>query len=130
MTAIGIRTGHHTERGKLHLDQAALRTALERDSGAVAGLFTKVAERLHDSLESGVREIRAQAGGTSGFNIVDNSVIGQQMRRINDRITRENTRISRVEERHWRQFTALERAMDRMNSQSAWLAQQFAAPQQ
>jgi len=129
MTAIGIRTGHHTERGKLHLDQQALRTALETDSSAVAGLFTRVAARLRTSLDSGVREITAQAGGTSGFNIVDNSVIGQQMRRLNDRITRENTRISRVEERHWRQFTALERAMDRMNSQSAWLAQQFAAPQ-
>jgi len=130
MTAIGIRTGPHTERGKLHLDQQALRTALETDSGAVASLFTRVAARLRTALDSGVREITAQAGGTSGFNIVDNSVIGQQMRRLNDRITRENDRISRVEERHWRQFTALERAMDRMNSQSAWLAQQFAAPQQ
>jgi len=129
MTAIGIRTGHHSERGKLHLDQQALRTALEQDSTAVAGLFTSVAARLRTSLDSGVREITAQAGGTIGFNIVDNSVIGQQMRRLNDRITRENTRIARVEERHWRQFTALERAMDRMNSQSAWLAQQFAAPQ-
>jgi len=129
MTAIGIRTGSHTERGKLHLDQQALRTALETDSGAVASLFTRVAARLRTALDSGVREITAQAGGTSGFNIVDNSVIGQQMRRLNDRITRENDRISRVEERHWRQFTALERAMDRMNSQSAWLAQQFAAPQ-
>ncbi|MBS4054455.1 MAG: flagellar filament capping protein FliD [Thermaerobacter sp.] len=130
MTAIGITTRHHTERGRLHLDENVLQRELEKDAGAVEALFRGVATRLRTALDSGVREINLQAGGTSGFNLADNSVIGQQMRRLDERIGRENDRIARVEERHWRQFTALERAMDRMNSQSAWLSQQFAAPSQ
>ena len=129
MSAIGIRTVNHTERGRLHIDNTTLRSELERDSAAVQDLFTKVAGRLRTALDGGVREMTAQAGSATGFTLADSSVIGQQMRRISDRITRENDRIARVEERHWRQFTALERAMDRMNSQSAWLAQQFAQPQ-
>lgn len=128
MSAIGIRTGNHTERGRLHIDNTTLRGALEKDSAAVQDLFTKVAGRMRTALEAGVREMTDQAGSATGVTLADSSVIGQQMRRISDRIARENDRIARVEDRLWRQFTALERAMDRMNSQSAWLAQQFAQP--
>ena len=34
-------------------------------------------------------------------------------------------RLQRTEERLWRQFTALEMAIDQMNAQSMWLTQQF-----
>ena len=30
-----------------------------------------------------------------------------------------------VENRYWKQFTAMEKAIQQMNAQSAWLAQQF-----
>ena len=130
MSALGLRTGPHTEQGRLHLDQNLLRTELERDSSAAQDLFSKVAVRLRTSLDAGVREIAAQAGSATGLAVADSSVIGQQMRRLHERMERENERIARVEERYWRQFTALERAMERLNSQSAWLAQQFAPPRQ
>jgi flagellar hook-associated protein 2 len=130
VTALGLRTGHHAEQGRLHLNTETLRAALERDSGAVQDLFSRVAGRLRTSLEAGVRELSAQAGTAVSFARVDSSVIGNQMRRLDERIDRENDRIARVEDRLWRQFTALEQAMERMNNQSAWLAQQFAPRQQ
>jgi len=130
MSALGLRTGHHSEMGRLHLDQNALRAELERNPAAVQELFVGVAGRLRASLDTGVRELTAQAGTAASLAGVDNSVIGQRMQRINERIVRENDRIERVEDRLWRQFTSLERAMERMNSQSAWLAQQFAPRQQ
>ncbi|MBT9156730.1 MAG: Flagellar hook-associated protein 2 [Firmicutes bacterium] len=125
MSAIGLSTGHHAERGRLHLDVNRLRTELERDPNAVQVLFQGVAGRMRTSLDTGVREINSQAGSSGSFILADSSVIGQQMQRLNQRIDRENDRIARVEDRLWRQFTSLERAMERMNSQSAWLAQQF-----
>ncbi len=85
---------------------------------------------MRTSLDAGVREINSQAGSSGSFTLADSSVIGQQMQRLNQRIDRENDRIARVEDRLWRQFTSLERAMDRMNSQRTWLAQQFAPRQQ
>lgn len=130
MSVIGIRTMHHGEGGRLHIDTTKLRAELEKDSGAVQDLFAKTAQRLRSSLDTSVRELNAQAGAASSFLRADSSVIGQQMQRLNDRIVREEDRISRVEDRLWRQFTSLERAMERMNSQSAWLAQQFAPRQQ
>jgi len=42
-------------------------------------------------------------------------------RRIDDALDR----MVRTEERYWAQFTALETALQRMMSQSMWLAQQF-----
>jgi flagellar hook-associated protein 2 len=129
VSALGIQTVHHGEGGRLHINETRLRAELERDPSAVEDLFIQVARRLRTSLDVSVREINAQAGSPSGFTRADSSVIGQQMQRLNDRMAREEDRISRVEDRLWRQFTSLERAMERMNSQSAWLAQQFAPRQ-
>ena len=52
-----------------------------------------------------------------------------QMRGIDNRIDTALDGMERNEQRYWRQFTALEDAIQRMNAQSAWLAQQFAAGQ-
>ena len=44
---------------------------------------------------------------------------------IDKRIDRENQRLITIEQRYWKQFTAMEQAMSQMNSQSSWLSQQF-----
>lgn len=44
---------------------------------------------------------------------------------ISKRIDHENRRLSFLESKYWKQFTAMEKAMQEMQSQSGWLAQQF-----
>ena len=50
---------------------------------------------------------------------------GKNVTRIDKEISSWESRLKQIEERYWRQFTAMEKAINQMNSQSAWLAQQL-----
>ena len=136
LAAIGITTGDYTERGKLHVNEDRLREAIAADPEAVKELFTAsgtegntktrgIASRLYDSVLKGISKVTERAGIESEFSLVDNSVIGKRIKDMDDRIASFETRLKMIEERYWRQFTALEQAINQMNSQSLWLAQQM-----
>jgi Flagellar capping protein len=101
--------------------------------------------RIFDNLTSGIKNIVDKSGPgsesallrsvksnilidyvTSGYR----SAIDKDVSEIDKRITRETERLASLEERYWKQFTALEKAMSQMNSQSSWLSQQFGGGQQ
>jgi flagellar hook-associated protein 2 len=58
-------------------------------------------------------------------NLTDNSFLSKDIRGIEDKLKEMSKRLLSVEERYYRQFTAMEKAINQLNSQSAWLAQQF-----
>lgn len=107
-------------------------TSLERSTRySQAGL----AHRLSDIIEDNTRIIRDRNGkkglllekaGIKGDATEFKNSLEDEIARINARIDRANETLVRKEDRYWRQFTALEKAISRMNSQSEWLAQQFA----
>lgn len=136
LSAIGIRTGHYSEGGRLHLDRdgAVLREAIQNDPDGVMMLFNKnsavanekgIAWRLYDEVDRGVRGVIGRAGIESTFSLRDNSALGRTLHSMDRQIKEWEKRIVNMEERYWRQFTAMEKAVGKMNSQSAWLAQQF-----
>ncbi|MGI9951227.1 flagellar filament capping protein FliD [Moorellaceae bacterium AZ2] len=140
LSVIGITTGPYTENGKLYLDENRLREALQSNPEAVMALFTRskdedgsdlppaergIAVRLYEAINNGIQRITSQAG-TAGA-LVDNSYIGRLLRDYDRRISDYEERLAKIEDRYWRQFTALETAINRMNMQSMWLAQQFAS---
>lgn len=98
-----------------------------------------LAHRLSDIMQDNVRVTRNNAG-RRGLLIeragIANSAsefineLSSEMRTFDDRIDRTLETIEREEQRFWRQFTALEQAMQRMNTQSAWLTQQLGNNQQ
>nr|WP_099190188.1 flagellar filament capping protein FliD [Tepidibacter mesophilus] len=53
------------------------------------------------------------------------SLLDKDVVNIEKQISRENSRLTSVENRYWRQFTAMEKAMSQMNSQSSWLMSQM-----
>ncbi|WP_406678094.1 flagellar filament capping protein FliD [Neomoorella carbonis] len=132
LSIIGITTGSYEENGKLYLDENRLREALQSNPEAVMDLFTNsseveaekgIAVRLYDAINNAMKRITAQAG--SSGTLYDNSFIGRTLREIDERISTMEERLQEIEDRYWRQFTAMETAIARMNAQSAWLAQQF-----
>ena len=159
---IGITTGSHFERGRLHLDEVRLREAVSTRGEQIASLFTGqsviayspdltsaqrsqrtaesgIAHRVSDVLQDFVRLTRNNHGrkgvlleraGFIGSITEFQNEMNTQMRGIDSRIDTALDAMERSEQRYWRQFTALEDAIQRMNAQSAWLAQQFAAGQQ
>lgn len=129
LAQIGITTGEYSERGKLHIDEAKLKKAIEENPDGVQKLFVGdgevkgISSMLTKSIDSSMDKLRNQAGRST--NIVDQSSIGRSIKRIDDRIFAFEDRLQRIEDRHWRQFTAMEKVMNQMNNQSDWLNQQL-----
>ncbi|OIQ60536.1 flagellar hook-associated protein 2 [Neomoorella thermoacetica] len=134
LSDLGITTGLYEEKGKLYIDEAKLRDAIQKNPTAVMNLFTKsadkysekgIAMRLYDDVNNAISQISKKAGSDSTFTLADNSSIGQRLREIDNSINDMEDRLKQVEDRYYRQFTAMEQAINQMNAQSAWLAQQF-----
>ncbi len=134
LSAIGITTAGWQDQGKLYLDEDKLRTALSLDPEGVMKLFTNsvegtdqgIAVRLYDQVNASMKQITNTAGTVSAG--VDNSSLGREIDGVNKRISSLEERLLEVENRYYRQFTAMEQAIQRMNAQSQWLAQQFSNP--
>lgn len=82
-----------------------------------------VIAKVYDKLNIGINKIMEKAGSSS--LLYDISLIGDQIKRLNSRIGEANDRLTQIEDRYYKQFIAMETALNRMNSQSAWLSQQF-----
>jgi len=136
LAAIGITTGSYRDGGRLSVDGDKLLAAAAADPQGLLDLFTKqaasaaekgLAQRLYDCVELGISDLSALCGGTTSFALFDNSYIGRRLRELDSRIESWEERLQRVEDRYWRQFTAMEQAISTMNAQSAWLSQQFSS---
>ncbi len=136
LAEIGITTGSYMEKGKLYLDETKLKEALQKDPEGVMNLFTKssdnndekgIAARLYDNVNNAMSSLAEKAGNSSSYSLADNSMIGKSLTSIDKNIKTWEDRLKDIEDRFWRQFSAMEEAISRMNSQSAWLSQQLGA---
>ncbi|TLS36615.1 flagellar filament capping protein FliD [Pseudalkalibacillus caeni] len=126
LSQIGINTGDYREGGKLFIDEKKLKDALQNKPDEVMNLFTKgsegIGERLYSSINESIDKLGKKAG-TPGTSLVDNSVLSKRIKDIDERMRDWEDRLTRIEDRYWRQFTALETAMNRMNQQGMWIQQ-------
>ncbi len=155
---IGIGTGSYKNKGKLEIlkdstGKDLLRDALEKDIDSVLNVLFKsgsnesedgIVQRMYDNMVDGLEETIKKSGKgddsslftsikinifsslTSNGSISD---IDKDILDIEKRITVENNRLSKKENYYWKKFTALETAMNKMNSQSSWLATQLGMAQ-
>ncbi len=137
LAEIGITTGTWSERGKLHIDEAKLKKAIAENPDQVMAMFTAtdgvkgasakdgIAVRIYQQADTVIEQLRTKAGTvTSGNNTFD---IGKELDRIDKDLDNWNRRLQMMEDRYYKQFTAMENALNQMNSQSAYLMQQFGA---
>ncbi len=132
LAAIGITTGDYREQGTLHINEDKLRAALEEDPEAVMNLFTAegtgnkegIARRIDESLKGALDKLTRKAGNPDSL-LYDDSFASKSIRDIEKQIDRLEDRMLLVEERYWRQFTAMEQALSRMYAQEDWLQMQI-----
>lgn len=142
LSSIGITTGNYLDDGKLYIDETELRKAISEHGSSVLELFTKssdasdtatkfnesgVGQRLYDQIVSSMGKITEKAG--SSASLTDNSYLGKSIDQMEDEIEGWQGRLIDIENRYWKQFTAMEQALNKANSQSAWLTQQFSSGQ-
>ena len=139
LSSIGITTGQYYEGGKLILDEAGeakLRKAIEEkpeevmelflgspDGKSTKGLFNDLYEKLAAPLES-----IAKRAGTSKYSTDltlaydTESVMGKELKGLKDRISATQKKLTVLETRYYNQFAAMEKAMNKFNSQSSSLS--------
>ncbi|MHB8125582.1 MAG: flagellar filament capping protein FliD [Desulfitobacteriaceae bacterium] len=136
LTSIGVTTGDYTEGGKLYLDETKLKTALEEDPDVVSKLFSTsgdtsanqgVAVRFYETLKTSMDKIATVGGYSSTTDDDSKSSLAKQIIRYNTELINMNDRLQDIESRYYKQFDAMEAALNKMNQQSSWLSQQLSS---
>ncbi|RAR42448.1 flagellar filament capping protein FliD [Paenibacillus sp. MDMC362] len=133
--------GMTSELGKLELDEAKLNEAVAKDPDGVMQLFTKssqldpkdknyqseigYAERLYSTLTSSINKMINRIGTVTVSDQVDGSQLGKQIDTINDKMSTWESRLKLIEDRYYKQFTAMELALQKLNNQGSWLTSQL-----
>lgn len=142
LAEIGITTSKDiTDGGKLVIDDKKLADAIAKDSDQVAKIFSQtgkveekvvdgrkvvedsrgIAERLRDSIKDMTANIEKKAGRATMTD--EQYSLGKKIVESDKRMERLEARLKDVEARYWKQFTAMEKAINKANSQSSIFAQ-------
>lgn len=133
---IGIETSSNKEdRGKLVIDEEALKKALSENIEEVEKLFVGengLSEKLTNIMDKTAKvsagspgELVRLAGAKELKATQTNSTLAAELKRIDDRISLLNTRYNKEKDRYWKQFNAMETIISNYSAQSAYLGQQF-----
>ncbi|MCM3760679.1 flagellar filament capping protein FliD [Alkalihalobacillus oceani] len=140
LSQIGITTSsNYSDRGKLEVNEDKLREAIEKDPEGIYQLFAAdgdsyeekgIARRMRDTLDGAIESIAERAGGMRGRVENHQFTLGRNINDLNDRISNFERRLQQIEDRYWRQFTAMETAIQRANQQAEmFFAQMYPAGQ-
>jgi flagellar hook-associated protein 2 len=132
--SMGISSAGYTENGKLKIDETKLKTALETKGSGIRELFSSekgLGNALNNIIisatkTSGVKGSRGTlvdvAGVDNTSSDTENSIY-EQMKKTNKTIKTLQTRLTAEETRLCNKFTAMETAINNLNSQSSVLSQ-------
>lgn len=139
LSEIGITTSSTvSDGGKLVINENKLRAAIEKNSDQVVSLFTQtgdvskdtngmtvdsrgIAQRLKAAVDSTMKAIETKAGKAT--NTDNQYALGKNLIDTNKRIDVWKAKLEMIEKRYWKQFTAMEQAINKANSQSSYLSQ-------
>lgn len=131
-SSIGLSTVSYTTKGMIQVDETKLRDALQRNPQQVADVLTKLSASSDATTkfsESGLagRMLTTINSYISDYQGYRTESMNDQYDRLEDSMERMERVLKNKEERYWSQFNRMEQALSQMNSQSSWLAQQFAS---
>ncbi|WHZ05396.1 flagellar filament capping protein FliD [Neobacillus sp. YX16] len=144
---IGINfSNNYQDKGKLVLDEAKLKGVLQTNLEDVKKLFTfkggdstsssttvtdrtkhnesGFAWRIYDRVNLTISQLGTLAGSPN-TSVDTKSFMAKQIKALDENISREERKVSAYEARLWKQFGAMEKALQQLNSQGSWLSQQL-----
>lgn len=161
LSDIGITTDvDYTTGGKIVIDEAKLKSAIQNNGDQVASLFMKdstisydpdhindkdrykqigIFQRINDVLKDYTRTSRnsngqkgiliERAGIKGDLSEIENQLSKDLKNNYDKRISELTQKMISKETKYYEQFARLETAIQKMNQQSSWLAQQFGGSQ-
>ncbi|QFF98190.1 flagellar hook-associated protein 2 [Psychrobacillus glaciei] len=133
LSDIGITTSKdYLTNGKLEIDETKLREAINADPNKVYEVFAKPGSTEKDTglaskIRTSIIQSRTKLTDKAGITGAPNSTfsIGRLLKGYDDQITRFEARLKTIESRYYKQFSAMESAIQRANAQSAQLTNAF-----
>ncbi len=119
MAGLGLQVDRY---GKLVLDETALAKAYEADPARVAAAFGPTADGFAARVQQVAKTASEPFSGALGGVIQSRN---DGIKRLNDSVAQWDLRLELRRTTLTRQFTALETALNQMNSQSSWLSGQI-----
>lgn len=126
LSSIGITTSkNYLANGKLELNEEKLREAISENPNNIYELFagtdesTGIIPNVRTSLGDANKAITTRAGSVGSGN--DSFTLGRSIKQMDKDIERFEARMEKMEERYWRQFSAMENAMQKANAQAEQL---------
>ncbi|WP_068783803.1 flagellar filament capping protein FliD [Paenibacillus phocaensis] len=126
------------ENGKLEIDEAKLENAVNTNFNEVVNLFVAysddtpatgksklgIADRLFNVANDQIDMFKKKIG-TGSIEAMDDSVLGKQLKTLSEQESNWKTKLQTIEDRYYKQFAAMEQALQKLNNQSSWLSSQL-----
>lgn len=131
LASIGIKTSSTwSDNGKLEIDEDKLRAAIEKDPDILSRIFTGdgtkenpgITSQLRTTAQEAIKTIEKSAGKETSASETSYS-IGKSIASLTTKIDDWKDRLKDIEDRYWKQFSAMETAIQKANSQSSIFAQ-------
>jgi flagellar hook-associated protein 2 len=147
---LGITTGAYSEKGQLHLDTTKLREALEADPEKVLDVFAQKSDvsysayatteqktqrfkesgvlwRLSDVFTKNLSTVGKKGSlimlvGSPSSSYNTNTEYAKKITALESKISDMEDSMDDEEDRYWTRFTAMETALQSMQSQSSWIS--------
>lgn len=132
LSNLGIVTGAYTEGGILHIEgdedsslyghkENKLRKAIEENPDGVMELLTSLGNALYSDMFDKMSSTEL----SSALTFYNDKLIDEKVSDYEKRLSDLEDRLVRMEERYYKQFTAMEKAIQQANSTANWFAQQL-----
>lgn len=132
LSELGIVSGNYTENGILHIEGDAddalyagrenrLRDAIENNLEGVTKFLTALGKEMYDNMYEGM----ASSSISSSLTFFNDKGMDTEMKNYDKKIAKLEARMKVVESRYYKQFTAMEKAIQQSNNTSNWLSQQL-----
>ena len=129
LASLGIVTGDYQEKGLLHIEgdsddptvatkENKLMKALSEDPDLVMKVFNKLTGDLYETMSEQMKSTEL----SSALTFYNDKAMKEKVTDYKKELAKLENRLLDIEERYYKQFSAMETAMQKMNSQSNYLA--------
>lgn len=134
LSTFGITSAGYNENGKLKLDEDKLQKALAANPQGFQNLFTAekglsntlnglITDAIKTNGPKGTRGYLTEIAGVSSTTSDTENSLADKIRASNEMIRKLQDRLEKEETRLWSRFTAMEKAIQQLNNQSAYISQ-------
>lgn len=134
LSAFGINTMSYfnaaeNEKNAYHIDgdpddanssseKDKLKSAIATDPAGVASFFTQLADNMYDTLSKKMRSTEM----SSAFTVYDDKKMKKEYTEYTSKISKWEAHVADIEDRYYKQFAAMEKAMATLNSSTSALS--------